>query len=365
MPLALSPAVTPAARKPAAGGRGAGHSRGDSCDREAEGLGETEGEVGALDGGAGGALGEVVDGRDDDDAAEPLVDRDLQLHVVAADDGRRRAATGPRAARGRRARRRRPSPRPRARSAGSVPGTQPGRAGGEDAARHRREGRGERDRDRRSPAARERFCSISGVCRCTAADAVGRHRAHHLAAEQVRLERPCRRRTCRRPRRRRRRRARAGRRRSRAPARARCRSGSSPGTAMRRRAREPLALHRAGRPGELGQAVGPRAGIRRVVEGRPGRLGLEPEVGAAVDDDDRRRAAAPRARPSGRAAGRGRRRRGRPASSTVVGSSTRSASGTRCGWTPPSRSPALLAAVTAPTSNCGWASSSRRISPPA
>ena len=53
-----------------------------------------------------------------------------------------------------------------------------------------------------------------------------------------------------------------------------------------RRAREALALHRAGRPGELGQAVGPRAGIRRVVEGRPGRLGLEPEVGAAVDDDD-------------------------------------------------------------------------------
>ena len=52
--------------------------------------------------------------------------------------------------------------------AASAPRRPAARAGGEDAARHRRQRRRERDRDRlrRLPAA-VRFCSISGVCRCT------------------------------------------------------------------------------------------------------------------------------------------------------------------------------------------------------
>ena len=39
------------------------------------------------------------------------------------------------------------------------------------------------------PAATDRFCTISGVCRCDPAHPVGGQRAHHLGAQQVRLER--------------------------------------------------------------------------------------------------------------------------------------------------------------------------------
>ena len=64
--------------------------------------------------------------------------------------------------------------------------------------------------------------------------------------------------------------------------------------------------------------------------------------------------------------GRARKTTSCPASvSAVVSSSTRSASGTRCGWSRPSGSPALEPAVTAPISTSGCASSRRSTSPPA
>ena len=40
-----------------------------------------------------------------------------------------------------------------------------------------------------SPVSRPRFCSISGVCRWTPPTPYADGRAHHLGAEQVRLER--------------------------------------------------------------------------------------------------------------------------------------------------------------------------------
>ena len=79
---------------------------------------------------------------------------------------------------------------------------------------------------------------------------------------------------------------------------------------------------------QLGQPVGPGAGVLAVVELRPGGRVGEPVVGAAVDDDD---VSSGSCGGDGcrwrRAAGRGRRRRGPPSVSAVVGSSTRSASG--------------------------------------
>ena len=105
--------------------------------------------------------------------------------------------------------------------------------------------------------------------------------------------------------------------------------------------------------------------MRAAVEPLPlPRVG-EPEVGAAVDDHAWPRPARRRSRRTGRAAAPGRRRRGRPGPPTVVGSSTRSASGTRCGWRAPSGWPALLAPVRAPISTPGWPSSRRSSSPPA
>ena len=53
---------------------------------------------------------------------------------------------------------------------------------------------------------------------------------------------------------------------------------------MRRGAGEGVAL-RPRRGGQLGHAVGPRPGVRGVVEGGPRGLVGEAEVGAAVDDD--------------------------------------------------------------------------------
>jgi hypothetical protein len=49
----------------------------------------------------------------------------------------------------------------------------------------------------------------------------------------------------------------------------------------------------------------------------------------------------------------------------VVSSRTRSASGSRCGCSAPSRAPALPPAVNVPISTSGWASRSRNSSPPA
>ena len=103
------------------------------------------------------------------------------------------------------------------------------------------------------------------------------------------------------------------------------------------------------------------------VELLPGGGVGEPEVGAAVDDDGRRSPppAARRSRRTGRAGARGRPRRGRERVSRLVSSSTRSASGTRCGCRPPSGWPALDAPVRAPISTSGCPSSRRSSSPPA
>ena len=99
--------------------------------------------------------------------------------------------------------------------------------------------------------------------------------------------------------------------------------------------------------GQLGQPVGPVAGVRRAVEPLP-RVGVrQPEVGAAVDDQR------VRAEPLGQlcrvAVRQGQKHdvmaRQHP---RVGGSRTREASGSRCGWCSASVVPALAAAVSAP-----------------
>ena len=139
------------------------------------------------------------------------------------------------------------------------------------------------------------------------------------------------------------------------------RSGSSPGPRSACAPRSVVAL-----AGQLGQPVGPGAGVRR-------RRRTAPTAAASAS-----RKSAPQSmtsdvvaqlgrerRRTGRAAGPGRRRRGRRASRRSSRSSTRSASGTRCGWSAPSVSPALLPAVRAPISTSGWPRSRRSSSPPA
>ena len=138
------------------------------------------------------------------------------------------------------------------------------RAGGEDAAGHRHQERREADRHRRRRRAPVRFWTISGVCRWVPPTPYGAGVAHHLAAEQVRLgglagaagagggddddvgARPGRRR-------------RPGRGPGWRP------SGSSRG---RRSGGRRAAASRW--PGELGQAVGPGAGVLAAVERLPG-----------------------------------------------------------------------------------------------
>ena len=191
-------------------------------------------------------------------------------------------------------------------------------------------------------------------------------RAHHLAAEQVRLERPCRHRRCRW-----RRRSTTSSGSSRPAAKPGARASvhgrrvaaghGDPGPAVQR-----LAAAAPARQRQLGQPVGPGAGVRRCRRSRSRPGVVEPEVGAAVDHEDLvgqlRRERPPRRR----AAARGRRRRGRPASRGVVSSRTWSASGSRCGCTrPEARCRRCEAAVSAPIRTSGWPSSSRRISPPA
>ena len=99
------------------------------------------------------------------------------------------------------------------------------------------------------------------------------------------------------------------------------------------RARRPAASRRGASrwPGSSGSPYGQEPGVRRAVELLPGRRVGEPEVGPAVDDEHVAGRAPRPPRPRRRAAGRGRRRRGRPASPGVVASTTRSASGVRCG----------------------------------
>src|SRR3712207_2235253 len=90
-PLDLSPAATPAAEKPLGAVTLTGHppvrrlSRRDPHDRQAGGLRQAEGEIGALQRAAGSALGEVVDRGDDDQPAGVGVDGDLQRHGVGAE----------------------------------------------------------------------------------------------------------------------------------------------------------------------------------------------------------------------------------------------------------------------------------------
>ena len=196
-----------------------------------------------------------------------------------------------------------------------------------------------------------------------AADAVRRHRAHHLGAEQVRLERPP------------------------GARRAGCRDdgdvvglehaggqargegqGDGGGVAARHGdaggAGEGGAL-RAGGRGQLGHAVGPRPGVRGVVEGGPGVGVGEPEVGAAVDDDDVVRRAGRRARRCGRAAGRGRRRRGRRARRASCPRAPGRPAASGAGGREPSGCPAFEEAVSAPTSSSGCWRRRRTTSPPA
>ena len=191
-----------------------------------------------------------------------------------------------------------------------------------------------------------------------AADAVRRGVAHHLAAEQVRLRRLA---------------GAAGARRGdhhdvrrHQPGRDRGRHGEGRDRRVAAGYGDPacpaegVALTR-----QLGEAVGPRAGVLTAVEGRP--LRRVPRAGS------RRRSRRPasareaprRPPPTRRAAAPGTRRRGRSGSRPWSPASTRSASGVRCGWRDPSLPPALLPAVTAPTSTSGCARSRRSSSPPA
>ena len=158
----------------------------------------------------------------------------------------------------------------------------PGGAGGEDAARHRGERGGERDGDRAGAGRGEVLLDLGRVP-VHAADAVGRHRAHHLGAEQVRLERLAG--------------ARGAGGRDDGDVVGLEHAGDEPGGQGQRDGGRVAARHgdaawrrrgqRAGPGGggQLGHAVGPRPGVRGVVEGGPGALVGEPEVGAAVDDD--------------------------------------------------------------------------------
>ena len=112
---------------------------------QAAGLVEAEGEVHALDGGAGGALGEVVDRADGDQAAGALVDGDLEVDGVRAEHrlGLRPLARGQEVHErlvGVRLEVRRP------RVVGGHARLERGRAGGQDAAGHRDEDRGEATR---------------------------------------------------------------------------------------------------------------------------------------------------------------------------------------------------------------------------
>ena len=117
--------------------------------------------------------------------------------------------------------------------------------------------------------------------------------------------------------------------------------------------------------GQLGQAVGPGAGVLAAVPARPGGRVGQPVVGAAVDDQGVVAAAARRPRRTPRAAGRGRRRRSRPAPPASLGWTSRSAKGSRCGCSSPRRRPALELACTPARRRFGCPASSRHTSPPA
>ena len=146
--------------------RWTGRSRGYSHGRQAGRLRQAEGKVEALHGGAGGALGQVVERRDDDDPARGLDRAPPAAAPCSHRASRRWSATVRPAADARKARRRRPS-RTTARTSSTVTPACAGRAdGGQDAPRHRHQHRREGHGDRR-PAAADRFCIISGVCRCT------------------------------------------------------------------------------------------------------------------------------------------------------------------------------------------------------
>src|SRR3954463_4525174 len=91
-PLDLRPAATPAAEKPCGAVTVTGHplvrrtSWRYSYEGKTGGLGQTEGQVGALDRRSPGALGQVVDGGHHDKPAGVGVDRELQGDGVGAQD---------------------------------------------------------------------------------------------------------------------------------------------------------------------------------------------------------------------------------------------------------------------------------------
>ncbi|CCH71807.1 hypothetical protein BN11_110027 [Nostocoides australiense Ben110] len=286
-PLAFSPAVMPAARNPVGVvtdiGRAPGRdSRGHTDQRQAGEFGQAEGEVQALHGGAGGALGEIVDRRDGDQPTLPRIHGDLQVHRVGAEDiaGARPDAV---------------LEQDDARLAfvcrgiglAQLPGARAGGqsrgGGGQDAPGHGREGGRERDTRGRPCGSREVLLDLRRMPVPTP-DAVGRHGPHHLGAEEMWF---------------------AGFARSRgaggcddddvrgveeAGAQAGCEGQADAGRIAAGngdplRAGEQIALV-AFCEREFRKAVGPGPGIRRVVEGGPVPLVLEAEVGAAVDDDD-------------------------------------------------------------------------------
>src|SRR5690606_15362074 len=160
-------------------------SRGDPGGRQPGGLVEAEGDVHALHGTSRGALGQVVDGADGDDPSRGLVEGDLHLDGVGAVHRRRRRPL----ARGEQADERLVGVGLLVGGAHRVGGRAPagrGAAGGEDAAGHGGEGRSEGDGDRLARRGAEVLDHLGGVP-VDAADAVGRHGAHNLAAQQMRL----------------------------------------------------------------------------------------------------------------------------------------------------------------------------------
>src|SRR5260370_186349 len=157
----------------------------DPAGGEAGRLRQAEHEVGVLDGLAGGALSEVVDGRHRGSPAGPGVGCGLQVHAVRPRDrGRGRPAPVREHADERLAGVGLGESRAQL---GACPASrsQPCRAGREYPPWHGRQQRGERDRRVLLCCLAERLLDLRSVP-VRPGCLVGRDRAHHLAAEQIR-----------------------------------------------------------------------------------------------------------------------------------------------------------------------------------
>ena len=287
-------------------GRGDAHGARLPCHGQAGGLGQAEDQVGVLHGLAGGALDQVVQRGHHDGPAAVGVGGHLQVHAVAAQRrGRRRpgslgqhvherlARRRPRAARPAAARRWRPHA-----SRAVLVARMPRGIGAST---------GVNDSVTSTPAAAVSDCSISGVCwctppalyvdrapmtslacRCCRGGAAGARRTGGGDHDDVgRLDQ-------------------AGCEQRREGQRHRRGVAARVGHPARTRQRGPGA-------GQLGQPVGPAAGVRAAVVGLPGGRAGEPEVGAEVDDRQLGGQLRRPARRTARAAGPGRPGRRRPA----------------------------------------------------